>query len=45
MEIYLISVQKGDYGDFFDFEEKDIILLIPRVEDFLKKIDALINIE
>jgi len=36
--------QKGDYGDFFDFEEKDIILVIPRVEDFLKKIDALINI-
>ena len=37
--------QKGDYGDFFDFEERDILLVIPRVEEFLKKIDALINIK
>ena len=35
--------QKGDYGDFFDFEEKDINQLIPKVEEFLKKIDLLIN--
>lgn len=35
--------QRGDYGDFFEFEEKDIVQLIPRVEEFLKKIEALIN--
>jgi uncharacterized protein (UPF0332 family) len=35
--------QRGDYGDFFEFEEKDIVPLIPRVEEFLKKIEALIN--
>jgi uncharacterized protein (UPF0332 family) len=33
--------QKGDYGDFFDFEEKDINQLIPKVEEFLTKIDHL----
>ena len=33
--------QKGDYGDFFDFEEKHITVLIPKVEEFLLKIEAL----
>lgn len=33
--------QKGDYGDFFDFEEKHITPLIPKVEEFLFKIEAL----
>jgi uncharacterized protein (UPF0332 family) len=33
--------QKGDYGDFFDFEEKHIITLIPKVEEFLLKIEIL----
>jgi len=33
--------QKGDYGDFFDFEEKHITTLIPKVEEFLIRIEAL----
>jgi uncharacterized protein (UPF0332 family) len=33
--------QKGDYGDFFDLKELDIITLIPKVEDFLMKIETL----
>jgi uncharacterized protein (UPF0332 family) len=33
--------QKGDYGDFFDFEEKHITSLIPKVEEFLKRIEIL----
>ena len=33
--------QKGDYGDFFDFEEQQIMKLIPRVEEFLKIIETL----
>ena len=37
--------QRGDYGDFFDFKEKDIIPIIPKVEEFLKKIDTLINMD
>jgi uncharacterized protein (UPF0332 family) len=35
--------QKGDYGDFFDFEEKHITTLIPKVEEFLIKIETLIR--
>lgn len=37
--------QRGDYGDFFDFEEKDINQLIPKVEEFLKKIEHLITMD
>jgi len=33
--------QKGDYGDFFDFEEQHVMPLIPRVEELLKIIEAL----
>jgi len=33
--------QKGDYGDFFDFEEQHVTALIPKVEGFLKKIESL----
>jgi uncharacterized protein (UPF0332 family) len=33
--------QKGDYGDFFDFEEQHVTSLIPKVEGFLKKIESL----
>ena len=33
--------QKGDYGDFFDFEEQHITTLIPKVEGFLRKIETL----
>jgi uncharacterized protein (UPF0332 family) len=35
--------QKGDYGDLFDFEEQHITALIPKVEEFLIKIDTLIK--
>lgn len=33
--------EKGDYGDFFDFEVQHITTLIPKVEGFLKKIETL----
>jgi uncharacterized protein (UPF0332 family) len=36
--------QKGDYGDFFDFEEQHITTMIPKVEEFLKKIETLTNL-
>ena len=36
--------QKGDYGDFFDFEEQHIKTMIPKVEEFLKKIEILTNL-
>ena len=35
--------QKGDYGDFFDFEEKQVAPLIPKVKEFLDKIQSLIK--
>lgn len=35
--------QRGDYGDFFDFEEKEIEQLIPKVEGFLNKISQLVE--
>ena len=34
--------QKGDYGDFFEFEEKHVTVLIPKVEEFIRKIESLI---
>ena len=37
--------QRGDYGDFYDFEEKDIISIIPKVEEFLNTIDDLISMD
>ena len=33
--------QKGDYGDFLDFEEKHVIPLIPKVERFLNQTESL----
>jgi uncharacterized protein (UPF0332 family) len=35
--------QKGDYGDFLDFEENNVIPLIPKVEQFLNKIQSLLT--
>ena len=35
--------QKGDYGDFFDFDEQHVTSMIPKVEGFLKKIESLIR--
>lgn len=37
--------QRGDYGDFFELEEKDIIPVIPRVEEFIKKIELLVHLK
>jgi len=33
--------QKGDYGDFFDFEEQQVAPLILKAEEFLKEIEIL----
>jgi len=33
--------QKGDYGDFFDFEEKEVMNLVPQVKRFIKEIESL----
>jgi uncharacterized protein (UPF0332 family) len=35
--------QKGDYGEFVEFQEDQIISLIPSVEDFLSQIEFLIK--
>lgn len=35
--------QKGDYGDFFEFEEKNVLKLIPSVETFLEQIEKLLE--
>ena len=35
--------QKGDYGDFLDIEEKHIIPLIPKVEQFINKLQSLLD--
>jgi uncharacterized protein (UPF0332 family) len=36
--------QRGDYGDFNDIDEKEIVQLIPKVEEFLLKIQQLIKL-
>ena len=37
---------KGDYGDFLDIEEKHVIPMIPKVEQFINKIQFLLtNVE
>jgi len=33
--------QKGDYGDFFDFEEANVLPLISQVEQFIQRIEVL----
>ncbi len=35
--------QKGDYSDFLDIEEKHVIPMIPKVEEFLNKIQSLLK--
>ena len=35
--------QKGDYGDFFDFDEKTVITLIPQVEQFIVAVENLLK--
>jgi len=35
--------QTGDYEDLFDWEESDVSPLIPRVEDYISRISALIG--
>lgn len=36
--------QSGDYDDLFDWEEKDILPIIPKVKSFLRKLQSLIKI-
>lgn len=35
--------QKGDYNDFYDFEEEDVKILFVQSEEFVKKISELIR--
>jgi len=35
--------QKGDYGDFFDFDAEKVIPFVPKVEKFLELVKGLIN--
>lgn len=35
--------QKGDYGDFFDFDEPTIRLLVPQVEQYIIAIENLLS--
>ena len=35
--------QKGDYGDFFDFDENTVRPLFPLVEGFVKEIEELLK--
>jgi uncharacterized protein (UPF0332 family) len=35
--------QKGDYGDFFDFDDKIVLPLVNQVKDFLTEIKKLID--
>lgn len=35
--------QSGDYEDLFDWEESDVAPLIPRVEDYIDRITAIIQ--
>lgn len=34
--------QSGDYDDLFDWEEEDVLPLIPQVEDFIVRVKKLI---
>lgn len=34
--------QSGDYDDLFDWEEEDVVPLIPQVEDFINRVNTLI---
>ncbi len=36
--------QKGDYGDFFDFDEQTVKLLIPQVHEFIKIVENQLSI-
>lgn len=35
--------QKGDYGDLFDFDEDSVVPLLSQVDDFIKKLQLLIE--
>ena len=38
-----VKRSKGDYDDFFDYDEETAIGLIPLTKQFIKKIEELIN--
>ncbi len=35
--------QSGDYEDMFDWDEKDVVPLIPKVENYIHRITELVN--
>ena len=35
--------QSGDYEDLFDWEEKDVLPLIPQVKDYIDRIQNIIE--
>lgn len=37
--------QAGDYEDLFDWDENDVAPLIPKVEDYIRRISSLVGIE
>lgn len=37
--------QKGDYNDFFDFDENTARILYPGAKSFIEKIELLVNIQ
>lgn len=39
------SRQKGDYNDFYDFEEETVVALFQSSNELTRKIEALINAE
>lgn len=40
--LYLMR-QSGDYDDFFDWEEEDVIPLVPKVKDYISRVTGLIK--
>ena len=35
--------QKGDYGDFFDFDSKKVVPFVPKVKEFIEVVKKLIG--
>ena len=41
--LYYAAYQSGDYEDLFDWNEDDVVPLIPRVEEYISRINQLIT--
>ncbi len=35
--------QKGDYNDFYDYDEETVLLLYPKAKEFIDQIDHILN--